>query len=1238
MKLFPMPNNKKLHYPFLALVGIFYMSSCATNHSQYGKNIRTERIQEVEGKKIQSIYLIGDAGNIDANGNKKNIDILKNQFKKADSNDYLFFLGDNVSENGIVTDSTKKAYTTSREKLQIQLDLAKDFKGQTIFIPGDDDWKNGMKGLKKQEKIIKKQLDDKKSFLPKDACPITNINVNDSIGYVLIDSEWYLQNWDNHPEINEKCDIKSREGFFEELESRLNKLQNKTTVIAMHHPLFSNGKHGGQYDFKKQLYPFGDKFKVPLPVIGSFINLLRSTTGLSPQDVNNFRYRELASRIATLIENRDNVIVVSGHDHNLQYIQNRNVKQIISGAGSENESAKAVGKNDFSYGDKGYAVLDIYDNGASKVNFYKFAENDAELLLSKQVTEKKKVYLAKVYDDKRMPAKKETSVYPTKMTEKSKSYEFFLGKHYRDIYSQQISANTVNLENLYGGLTPIRMGGGHQTRSLRLADNKGQEYNMRSVKKSATQFIQQVAFKNKYIANEFEGSFTEKFLMDFYTTNHPYYPLTVANLMEPLDIMHATPKLYYVPKQEALDEYNEHFGDELYMIEERPMSSFKDGIFGFPKNIVSTDDMLAAIHKNTKVSVDKEAYMRARLFDMLIGDWDRHADQWRWGVYKNDKLTVYKPIPRDRDQAFPRYDGLLFNVIMRIPALRHMQDFKDDIKSEKWFNREPYPLDLAILQSSNLEEWKKQARYIQEHLTDDYIRKSFELIPEETKREYDDEVISNLIKRKAKLEKFAEEYNKTLRRLVVLKGTDKDDNFIITRYPKGKTNIKIYSNDTLIFDEDFNKKETKEIRLYGLNGKDQFKVDGKPTQAILIRIIGGVDDDTYEVKRSSRIKIYDYANGGDAAESSFLTAKNFVDDYEINTYDYKQPKYNFFTMLPNGGYNPDDGVKIGLSPTYTVNGFDRKPYSQRHNLQLNYFFATGGWEAKYKGTFTKAIGKWNLDINATHTSPTFSTNFFGFGNETINEQKRLGMDYNRVRLESYSFGPSIFKILNNNGRLDFSATYSYKKIEENLDRIVGNENVDIYREVFKGQNFGEVGAKYTFRNYDNESLPKLGMTFLANAKWISNLAEFQRNNFYTEINLGFTHKVSANGRLTIASMLKGKAVWGDFIEFYQMANLGGDQDLRGYRLGRFTGHKVFLQTSDLRYDALRFKAIVPMRLGVFVGADYGRVWLQGEDSNKWHTSTGGGIWLNGAQSVTATISYFKGQDPGRVVFGFNFGF
>ncbi|UWX67633.1 metallophosphoesterase [Empedobacter stercoris] len=1240
MKLLPTLNNKKLNYPFLALVGsCLYMTSCATQHPQYGKNIKTEKTQKVEGNKIQSIYLIGDAGDLDQPINKQNLKTLKNELAKADSTSYLFFLGDNIYENGIVVDSTKKNYTTSRDKLQLQIDLAKEFKGKTLFIPGNHDWKNGVKGLKEQEKIVKKQLGNKKAFLPKDACPIDKINVNDSIGIIALDSEWYLQDWDNHPGLNEKCDIKSREAFFEELESQLNKYQNRTTIITMHHPLFSNGTHGGQFDFKKQFYPFGDDFKVPLPIIGSFINLLRSTTGLSPQDVNNFKYREMASRIATIIENRNNVIVVSGHDHNLQYIQQNNVKQIISGSGSKKESAKAVGKNDFSYGDNGFVVLDLYDNGASLANFYGFKNDEIELLLSKQVTEKKKQYLAQVYDDKKMPKTKETSVYELDVTKKSDPYKFFFGRHYRKTFGQTITANTVNLNQLYGGLTPIRMGGGHQTKSLRLVNNKGEEYNMRSVKKSATQFIQQVAFKNKYVADEFEDSFTEKFLMDFYTTNHPYYPLAVANLMKPIHIMHATPKLFYVPKQETLKEYNENFGDELYMIEERPMAGYQDGVFGKPTDIVSTDDMLFAIQKNKDVIVDKQAYIRARLFDMLVGDWDRHSDQWRWGAYEENGKTIYRAIPRDRDQAFPRYDGLFFNLIMRIPPLRHMQDYKDDIKNVKWFNREPYPLDLAILESSDLNLWKQEARYIQENLSDEYIKQSFELIPTETKQEYDQDVINHIISRKSKLEKFAEEYNKILRKLIILKGTDEDDEFIITRLAKGKTAIKIYSGKekTLIFDEEFDKKETKEIRLYGLNGKDKFRVEGKPSNAILTRIIGGIDDDDYEVKRAAKIKVYDYANGSNASESTFLTSKNFVNDYEVNTYDYKQPMYNFFTMLPNIGYNPDDGLKIGLSPTYTINGFDRKPYSQRHNLQVSYYFATGGWDAKYKGTFTKALGKWNLDLNAAYTSPTYSTNFFGFGNETVNNQEEIGIDYNRVRLESYSIGPSIFKIMNNNGRLDFSTIYSYKKIEENLDRIVG-DLPDINRDVFKGQHFGEIGAKYLFKNYDNESLPKLGMTFLAHAKWISNLTDFERNHFYTELNLGFTHKISANGRLTVASMLKGKAIWGDFMEFYQMANLGGDQDLRGYRLGRFAGDKVFLQTSDLRFDALRFKAIVPLRLGVFVGADYGRVWLNGEDSDKWHSSMGGGLWINGAQSITATISYFKGEDPGRVVFGLNFGF
>jgi hypothetical protein len=36
------------------------------------------------------------------------------------------------------------------------------------------------------------------------------------------------------------------------------------------------------------------------------------------------------------------VIVVSGHDHNLQFIDKDNIKQIISGAGSKSTAARAI--------------------------------------------------------------------------------------------------------------------------------------------------------------------------------------------------------------------------------------------------------------------------------------------------------------------------------------------------------------------------------------------------------------------------------------------------------------------------------------------------------------------------------------------------------------------------------------------------------------------------------------------------------------------------------------------------------------------------------------------------------------------------------------------------------------------------------------------------------------------------------------------------------------------------------
>ena len=64
--------------------------------------------------------------------------------------------------------------------------------------------------------------------------------------------------------------------------------------------------------------------------------------------------------------------------------------------------------------------------------------------------------------------------------------------------------------------------------------------------------------------------------------------------------------------------------------------------------------------------MDARALLKARLFDMFVGDWDRHIGQWDWiRVKGQDK---WQPMPTDRDQAFAKFDGLVLAAARVQPA------------------------------------------------------------------------------------------------------------------------------------------------------------------------------------------------------------------------------------------------------------------------------------------------------------------------------------------------------------------------------------------------------------------------------------------------------------------------------------------------------------------------------------------------------------------------------------------
>lgn len=1217
---------KKLVF-LLHAAAVLSMLSCASYGLSEGKELKKISSPVPESEQDIAVFLIGDTQNFSTKQGQHTYWLLKKKLDSAAPNSLLLFLGNSAA-------SGKK--DSLRAQLENSLALTKNFKGKTLFIPGNHDLRSGITSLKNQEKEVKEFLKNKEAYLPEGGCAIDKIKINEQLVIITVNSEWMLADWDRLPGINKKCEIQTREDFYTELRSLLTKYQNQTVILAMHHPVINTGTHGGFTSARMQLYP--EVSRIPLPGLGSMFNILRSTSGFSSQDISNERYAGFAKRMKNILQGMDNVIVVAAHDHNLQYHVMGNIRQIISGSSNTNAPATINEKSDFSYGKPGFAVLHIREKENMDVEFFSTAEENSKRISHIEIRPKNKE--SAHYYPKFFPETKSASVYPEKQTEKSSLYRLLWGDHYRKYYGTQVTVPVADLSVLEGGFVPLRKGGGNQSNTLRLRAASGQEFVMRAVRKDAVRFLNKVAFKTESFGDELTGTFPDKFISDFYTTVHPYTPFIVNRLMGNIGILHSNPKLYYIPKQNTLGKYNSEYGDELYMIEER----FSDDTETLKQlenanEILSTDELIQKLHKSTDNHVEMPEYVRARLFDMLVGDWDRHDDQWKWAGYKTDGKTLYRPIPRDRDQAFSKFDGWLIRLIMSIPDLRHMKSFGSKIRSVKWMNREPYPIDLIFAGNSTENDWMEQAEFIQKNLTEADIKAAFAHLPKEIQDETVTQIIRNLCQRKNDLKTYAAAYYRVLQKKVPLAGTDKKDHFRVTQSPNASL-VEIFSkNDHQPwFSKTYRKNLTKEIWLFGLNDDDTFEVKGKGNSGIRLVLAGGYNHDNYKVENGKKVKIYDFRSQNNTYHTARGTRKIITDHYDNNMYNFRKPMYSFGAVYPDLGYNPDDGAALGLLYSYTKNSYIRNPFTERHNFSVRFFTATGGFNVNYSGLLKEAVLDWDLGIDAKYTTPFFTQNFFGLSNESLYLRHQFEESYNRARIREFTFSPSLSKTGWKNVTHRFQMDVESFKVEKTEGRFV-SISPDVSPEVFQSKEFG--GASYTFayHNKDNASFPQLGMDLKLQAGWKTALQHETRNFITLNGQLNMDHRIDKKGRFVLANALSAYWISNRNFEFYQAASIGGDNGLRAYRTQRFSGKSFLLDSSEIRWNFGRVQnGFLPASFGVALGYDIGRVWNPEEDSDKWHQSVGGSIWMNVLDKLSLRLNGFTGEDGLRISFGLGMGF
>ncbi|MAZ73623.1 MAG: phosphoesterase [Flavobacteriaceae bacterium] len=1235
--------------PFYFLIATLILS-CATYSPQY-RETETTYTYPLNKTVENTFYLVGDAGKSPLGGMSTGLKVYQKFIKnKNTEGTFTIFLGDNIYPDGMPPEGAV-GRDVAAYMLDAQLDAAADFKGQLYFIPGNHDWyNNGLEGVTREQEYLEKKLEGQHVFQPMDGCPLKSVSVSPNIQLIMIDSQWYLEDWNLHPNINKNCDIKTREKFFIELELELEKNKNKSVVFAMHHPMFTNGTHGGFFGANKHLYP--TQRNIPMPILSSLVAQIRSQGGVSVQDRYNELSNKFMNKLATVARKHENLVFASGHEHSLQHIEQDGLIQILSGSGAKSGFAALAKNGLFSYGGQGFAVYDIFTDGSSYVRYYGAdAKEEPTLLFEKEVHKPKETIILSELPESFSETIK-TPIYKQDSINEALFFKTVWGKKYKDAYATPITARVGNLDSLYGGLEVVRTSNSSDYKNLLLQDKSGNLYNMRALQKQALKVIDKKSVlknenpenqdiddpqKSDFIAPETYGS-------EFYTAAHPYAIMAIPTLADSINIFNNKPNLFYIPKQRALKNYNVDYGDELYYISVAPSENNEgDRIFRYARDIETTDDILLKLRKANNVKIDEETYIKTRLFDMLIGDWDREPDHWRWALYYtkgND--SVYVPIARNRDDAFASLDGDILDVARSIfgsSNQRHI--YTENLTDFKWFNSEGVILDRALLQRSSITQWKYIAEVIQSQVTDEVIDFAFESVPPESRGEALDEIINTLKARRDNLLSIAESYYKYLNKLRTVAGTNGRNYFEITRMPDNSVIVKEFDYSTgqkgkLEKEITYYEDQTKQLWIFGLDGEDVFEVTGEGKGTMLLRLIGGQDKDSYAIKNGNRLRVYDHESKPNEIIQQEGGIVRFTDLYTLNTYDYRKQVSSENSFVATAGYNPDDGARVGLQYIYEINGFSRNPFSKQHRFNAGYYHDTSSFDVAYQGEIANLYKTLNFSFGARVTSPNYILNYFGYGNETPNLQDDGGYNANRVEVQTFS---------GNIGLLRNSYFGSFFKLQSRFEAIIVNSpitgvvNPKNTAVIDETNLYGTLEGVYSYRSFDDARNPARGMMFDLNLGLTDNFMEVKRVFGFLNSRIGFYNSLISNEKLVLKTNVQSQFIFGNRFDFHQAVHIGGNNGLRGFREERFAGKSSLLGSADVRYSFNEFKIeLFPIQIGVYTGADLGRVWTPSGSSERWHNSYGGGFWLNSRGGFTLTSSLFHSTEDTRFVFGLNFGF
>ncbi len=1175
-------------------------------------------------------------------------------------------LGDQTAAG--LPDSSDADFARAAAPLDRLAEQLRRVPGRVVVLPGDRDWAEGRRGLRRQARALTAALGDTVMAPTDQSGGPLQIELADGLRLIALDTGWWLRDPDDRPDGEaEGENVRDPSDVALLLERILAETDDDRRVIVGHHPLRSVGAYAGYRSAGRAAATLG---------VGPLVD---QTVGLGQQSLASPRYRALREAMDVVIGRVDGVVYASSHEQSLQAFdvdvsEVLGHVELISGTGGGAVRGVSAGRDAaFAAAEPGYQRLVYYDDGTL------WAETVIVDGAARTVAHRMEIAGP---DNARVDAEVPEAVPADSLPDAGGTVtqtaqedfagpgiadgglrRLFWGRGYRDVWHTPATFETMDLGTFGGGLTPLQAGGGLQSTTLRLQGGDGLVYEMRLVEKSGL----------AQVPPDLRTGVVGDVVLDFRSAMNPYGPLVSGPLAEAAGVLQPFFGYYFIPDDPRLGRYRETFGNRLALVNVRPDDDVSDvrGMRG-AADVVSVGKLYEELAADQDHRVDARAYLRARLLDNVMGDWDRHSDQWRWAAFEPGELDpsltgdaatdgkVYQPVARDRDFAFHDVNGLLPALISRFGDPR-LQSFDERIRRVPYLNQSGFPQDRRFLARLSRDDWRAEAEALRAALTDDAIDAGVAAMPEPVRALIGERYRETLRARRDDLPRAASRFYEHLAEVVDVVGSDQRETFTAERHADGGLTVTVADRDGAeIFRRRFVPRDTREVRLYGFGGRDRFEVTGTGRDRITLRIVGGAGRDT--LVAAEHAIVHDTPDGLEMApDAARRVTDRRADDGRVNLYDPHEVVHSRRQLRPVVGYRPTDGVVVGASHTWFLPGFRLRPWGAVHTVRGSFATATGGVAGAYRGEMREAVLGLDLDVDASASTPRYVRNFYGIGNNSPKgddeaarldlAQARLSVGLGRdlgqgLRLVA---GPTVRFVapeapgpgvaLNSPGPVTGGVDYAGDvRVDAGAQARLTVSTADALVNAQQGVRLGVGGAVHASPD-DGSVYGRVGADGV----------------LYVPVRLA--------PQLTLAVRGGVDHRLGTF-PFWDAAVLGGEGDagasslgqsgiLRGVRRERFAGRTAASASAELRAKLFNVTTpLAPFEVGALAFGDAGRVWSDPAEAcgvagctpadldagGGLHVGAGGGLWIELLDRAVVNATVARADDGTVFTFGAGFAF